>query len=251
MLEFTQAAWLFTRHCTVLDSPAVFDAALRRAAHAALSKRRVCRASTKVPTGADGQLGNAVMEWLAARAAGLAAEHLEVDETHALEPSADAQADARRAFEMFRELRSRAREDVGDGRRARAAKRQEWEAECVATTRGTTQRLMRKPGLTVIAIVEDADGTSATGTALPQAVWEQSRGMREDAQLHAETRRFLRNFPGDRVGAPLDVRTASSLLWGLNSSAPGVDQISARMLRHLEAWAPEVWLMWIAMQNRW
>eukprot|EP00660_Eupelagonema_oceanica_P012806 gene12806-1130_t len=251
LLEFTQAATLFARHHTVDDPPSRFDEALRRASIAALSRNRVCRSSTRVPSGADGQIGNAVIEWLAARAAGLAAEHLEVDDTHMLAPTADAQADARRAYDVFRELRSRAREDVGERRRARAAKRKEWEAECVASERGVTQRLLRKPGPTMIAIVEDADGTTATGAALPQAVWEQSRGMREDAQLRAETAAYLRKFEGDRVGPPLDLRTASSLLWGLNSSAPGVDQISARMLRHLEAWAPDIWRMWVAMQNKW
>eukprot|EP00660_Eupelagonema_oceanica_P013273 gene13273-8484_t len=251
LLEFTQTAALFTRHATVGDPVSQFDAALRRAAHAALGRSRVSRASSRTPAGADGVQGNSIAEWIGARCMGAATEHLEVDEDHVLEPSADPRADARRAYDLLRELRSAARNDVRINREAKRDEQREWEAECVASSRGTTQRLLRKPGLTVISVVEDADGITYTGAALPQAVWEQSRGMREDGRLRAETLSFLRNFEGDRVGIPLSARDASSLLWGLNCSAPGVDQVSARMLRHLEAWATDTWLMWIAKQNQW
>eukprot|EP00660_Eupelagonema_oceanica_P007392 gene7392-12974_t len=246
------AATVFSRHVTVEDSVADLDAALRRAAHAALGKSRECRVTTTVTANdAAGMKGNLIAEWIAARAAGGMAENLDVDDTLTLEPTNDAAGDARRAYDAFRDRRSTARERIASERRERLAKHRIWQQECVASDRGTTQRLMHKPGLSVIAIVENADGSAATGSALPQAVWEQSRAMREDAQLRAETRRFLRTFEGDRTGPELSPRDASSLLWGLRSSAPGVDQISSRMLRHMEAWAPEAWLMWVAQQNRW
>eukprot|EP00665_Eupelagonemidae_sp_cell47_P002217 gene2216-2094_t len=252
LLEWSLAAAHMTRHQTIDDPVSSFDAALRRAAHAALGKQRKCSAhAPRAAEGADSYIGNLVAEWLTARAYGLAAEHVTVDATTALIPTDDAVADARRGFDVLRRLRSAARQSKGAARRQRAEKYKEWQTECVATARGTTKRLLGAPGLSVISIVEHGDGTSATGTALPQAVWEQSRGMRTDAQLRDETMRFLRDYPGDRLGPELDTQAATRLLWGLNSSAPGVDQISARMLRHLEAWAPETWCLWVAQQNHW
>eukprot|EP00660_Eupelagonema_oceanica_P016111 gene16111-17012_t len=243
LLEFAMASTVFSRHITASDSVAVFDAALRRAAHAALCKQQTCRVTPSVTANdAGGMQGNLIAEWIAARAAGHMVEHLDIDDTLPLVPTNDAAEDARRAFNAFRDRRTAARERLAVERHERRAKHHAWQQECMASDRGTTQRLMRKPGLTVISIVENADGSAATGSALPQAVWEQSRAMREDAQLREETRRFLRNFEGDRVGPVLSEREASGLLWGLRSSAPGIDQISARMLRHAEAWAPEVWL---------
>eukprot|EP00662_Eupelagonemidae_sp_cell21_P025889 gene25889-34855_t len=253
LLEWCLCVEFATRHITAADPVVACEAALRRAAHASLGKVRKCHAqhTSSSALGAESYMGNRIAEWIAARVEGHGVDHLEVDRNLLLTPTNNAADDARRAFEVYRTLRSKARQDLGEARRSKAAKRKQEEAECIATDRGTTQRLLGKPGPAVIAIVENADGTAATGSALPQAVWEQSRGMRSDYHLRRETHRFIRDYPAERRGPPLTPERASSLLWGLNSSAPGVDQISARMLRHVEAWVPEAWLMWIQKQNMW
>eukprot|EP00660_Eupelagonema_oceanica_P007352 gene7352-12754_t len=148
-------------------------------------------------------------------------------------------------------MRTRARETKAERRQQRREKRKEWEAECKPNEPGVTKRLLGKKFTPPIAVVERADGTICTGDLLADEVHTQSRSRHRDPARHARALQFLNEFPGDRLGRPLTSHEAGERLWGLNPSAPGLDNISAPMMRLVATWDPHLWLLWIAQQNHW
>ena len=56
----------------------------------------------------------------------------------------DSVADVEEAVKVFREIRSKARQGLANTREQRREVRRLWEADCVATDKGVTARLMRK-----------------------------------------------------------------------------------------------------------
>ena len=81
LLEFCLTADFVSRHLTAADPVSQTDAALRRSGQAALGKQRSSHVHPpRAGEGADSYVGNRVAEWIAARSAGLPAEHVEVDE---------------------------------------------------------------------------------------------------------------------------------------------------------------------------
>eukprot|EP00660_Eupelagonema_oceanica_P001860 gene1860-19182_t len=244
-----------TRRCTVADPPGTLDAMLTAAAHAALSSAQ--KHTTHVGRGGAPPAAAAAMkqmaQWACDRLHGkpadvLTIEHLTLIPTDPSDPHAG-RIDAARAVEAMRRMRTQARAAQAATRKERLAERQEWEADCMPCDPGVTKRLMGKKYTPPITVVERADGTMCTGEMLAQEVWAQSKGRRSDPARKAKALRFLREFPGDKLGPPLSPPTAADRLWGLNPSAPGADNISAPMLRLLAAWDPQLWLLWVAQQN--
>eukprot|EP00663_Eupelagonemidae_sp_cell21sb_P001459 gene1459-6329_t len=143
-----------------------------------------------------------------------------------LQPTDDTAADVAEGMATFTRIRDRARRETADVRRRRRDKRRDWEADCAANERGTTQRLLRKPAPQLVAILQRADGTVCTGDTLADCAREQAGSRREDAGLRRETMDFLSNFrTDDRCGPPLTSAEAEVLVRGLRPSAPGLDQI--------------------------
>eukprot|EP00662_Eupelagonemidae_sp_cell21_P029553 gene29553-14065_t len=62
---------------------------------------------------------------------------------------------------------------------------------------------------------------------------------------------FLKEYPHDREGPPITPDEAAQVLWGLKPSAPGIDQVSAPMMRIIAAWEVDTWIMWVIQQNNW
>eukprot|EP00660_Eupelagonema_oceanica_P007435 gene7435-13279_t len=142
-------------------------------------------------------------------------------------------------------MRAHAREAGAAKRQKRRDKQKEWEADCSPSDPGVTKRLLGKKFTPPIAVVERADGTICTGDLLAEEVHTQSRSRHRDPVRRARALQFLKEFPGDRLGPPLTPQEASNRLWGLNPSAPGIDNISAPMMRQVAAWDPQLWLLWM------
>eukprot|EP00660_Eupelagonema_oceanica_P007747 gene7747-10946_t len=249
-LEWLNAAWILTRACTAADTPAELDARLTAAAHAALTENTTF--TTHRIKGGDLPAAAAAMtsiaQWARDRlhnkpADVLRVEHLILTPTDPTTPNAG-RVDAARAIEAMRRMRGRARAASAARRAERRDKRKEWEADCMPSDRGVTKRLMGKKFTPPIAVVERADGTMCSGEQLADEVWAQSRGRRSDPARRASALRFLADFPGDKIGPQLTAAEAADRLWGLNPSAPGVDNISAPMMRLVAAWDQQLWLLW-------
>lgn len=147
---------------------------------------------------------NEVIEWIRDRAAEQPVGILHVSRYAPVHPSDDRRRDVREGMQLFVALRSAGRERLGEERARRAAKRKEWEADCVPTERGVTHRLLRKAGPRLISILENADGTIATGENLAECAWRQAGSRRSDLALRIETNKFLAEFPADKLGPPAD-----------------------------------------------
>eukprot|EP00665_Eupelagonemidae_sp_cell47_P002150 gene2150-7333_t len=91
-----------------------------------------------------------VVQWIAARHRGDPANGRFPE----LRPTEDAADDVHRGTAVFREMRSCARRKAADRRKKKYEVRKKWEAECIPTQRGVTQRLMKKPGLRLVNILE-------------------------------------------------------------------------------------------------
>eukprot|EP00666_Eupelagonemidae_sp_cell4sb_P008244 gene8244-7016_t len=122
----------------------------------------------------------------------------------------DRAADVASGTQVFREMREAARRTRKERRIRRRQLQREWEADCLPTERGVTKRLMGKPGIKLMSVLQLVDGSFSTGEDLLTNAREQARGRRADAQLRAETLEYLREYPGERVGPPLSVEEATS-----------------------------------------
>eukprot|EP00660_Eupelagonema_oceanica_P015957 gene15957-21217_t len=224
-MEWINAAWLLTRQCTVADPVSTMDERLTAAAHAALAQD-VAHTQHKDVRGAVPPAARAmtqVAQWARDRlrrkmADELTVENVTLTPTDPETPNAG-KIDAARGIDAMRRMRTHARNAKAEQRQERKEKRMEWEADCKPNEPGVTKRLLGKKFTPPIAVVERADGTICTGDLLADEVHSQSR-------------------TGDR-------------LWGLNPSAPGIDNISAPMMRLIAAWDQHLWLLWIAQQNHW
>eukprot|EP00662_Eupelagonemidae_sp_cell21_P033290 gene33290-62093_t len=77
-------------------------------------------------------------------------------------------------------------------------------------------------------------------------------GQRERYQLRNQRqRRADKRREWEAECVPTERGDAEDLLWTLKPSAPGIDQISAPMLRVLASWAPSIWRRWVVVQNQW
>eukprot|EP00665_Eupelagonemidae_sp_cell47_P010454 gene10454-2512_t len=278
-LEWALAASLMTRHMTVHDPVEDYDICMSAAALLALPKTNATtlhKHGLGLMSDKDTLRCTQVVQWIAARHRGdpaniiprnaatparaRAAAHSHMRPPRdgrdagrfpALRPTEDAAADVLRGTAVFRDMRSLARRKAGERRKKKYEVRKKWEAECLPTQRGVTQRLMKKPGLRLVSILERSDGTMAAGEDLLSCAHEQAQGRRSDSMLRHETMAALRDFPGDRQGPPLTVSEATNAIFAMKSSAPGVSGISSVMLQTLAAWAPRTWSMWVRMQNKW